>query len=53
MVIEVDVPSYTLCSGDTILINPGTVHQIKPQGCEFICQVLTANCSGIADKHID
>jgi quercetin dioxygenase-like cupin family protein len=53
MVIEVDAQAYTLSAGDTIVINPGTVHQIKPQGCEFICQVITAHCSGIADKYID
>jgi mannose-6-phosphate isomerase-like protein (cupin superfamily) len=52
MVIEVEDHSYLLSAGDTIVINPGTVHQIKPEGCEFICQVLTANCSGIADKYI-
>lgn len=53
MVIEVEDHSYTLSAGDTIVINPGTVHQIKPQGCEFLCQVITANCSGIADKYIE
>ena len=53
MVIEVDDQSYTLSAGDTIVINPGTVHQIKPQGCKFLCQVITTNCSGIADKYVE
>ena len=53
MVIEVEDQAYTLSAGDTIVINPGTVHQIKPQDCEFICQVITANCGGITDKYID
>ena len=53
MVIEVEAQPYALATGDTIVINPGTVHKIKPQGCEFICQVITTNCSGIADKYIE
>ena len=53
MVIEVEDHTYTLSAGDTVVINPGTVHQIKSQGCEFICQVITTNCSGIADKYIE
>jgi quercetin dioxygenase-like cupin family protein len=52
MMIEVEAQLYTLTAGDTIVINPGSVHQIKVQGCEFICQVITANCGGIADKFI-
>lgn len=52
MVIEVDEHSYLLSAGDTIVINPGTVHQIKPHDCDFICQVITTNCGGIADKYI-
>lgn len=51
MSIEVEGQIYNLSAGDMIIINPGAVHQVKPDGCEFICRVITANCGGAADKY--
>ena len=52
MHIEIEAAACTLSAGDTIVINPGTVHEIKPEGTSFICQVVTANCKGARDKVI-
>lgn len=53
MIIEIEGRPYTLAAGDMIVVHPGTVHQVKPAGSEFICRVISANCGGIADKHIE
>lgn len=53
MIIEIEGRPYTLAAGDMIVVHPGTVHQVKPEGCEFICRVISANCGGISDKHIE
>ncbi|MEI7456949.1 MAG: cupin domain-containing protein [Nitrosomonadales bacterium] len=53
MVIEIEDHPYTLTAGDMIVVHPGTVHQVKPEGCEFICRVISANCGGISDKYIE
>lgn len=52
MVIEVAETDYTLSSGDMIIVNPNTVHQVKSDGIEFICGVVSINCGGASDKYI-
>ncbi len=51
MVIEVENKLYTLSAGDMLVVNPGAVHQVKPEGTEFTCRVITANCGGSSDKY--
>lgn len=49
MDIKVDDSLYTLKRGDTIVVRPGTIHEIlktKP----FLCKVINANCHGKIDK---
>ena len=53
MIIEVEGSEYTLRAGDTIVVNPGAVHEILPQGNEFLCKVVTVNCGGTHDKYED
>lgn len=53
MIIEIEGQPCTLVAGDMIVVNPGTVHEVKPEGCEFICRVISANCGGISDKYIE
>ncbi len=51
MIIEVEGVEYPLRAGDTIVVNPGAVHQVLPRENEFVCKVVTAHCAGIADKY--
>jgi mannose-6-phosphate isomerase-like protein (cupin superfamily) len=51
MKIEVEGQDYTLFAGDMIVVNPGAAHEVKQNGTEFICRVVTANCGGNADKY--
>lgn len=53
MIIEIEYRPYTLTAGDMIIVHPGTVHQVKPEGCEFIGRVISAHCGGISDKYVD
>jgi quercetin dioxygenase-like cupin family protein len=51
MDIEINETTHTLERGDTIVVRPGTIHQViknKP----FLCQVVSANCHGQSDKFI-
>lgn len=50
MLIEVENQPYWLQAGDMIVISPGACHEVKPQGTEFLCRVVTANCGGAEDK---
>ena len=52
MVIEVDDQDYELSAGDVIVVNPGAVHAVKPEGTEFLCRVVTVNCSGEKDRFV-
>jgi mannose-6-phosphate isomerase-like protein (cupin superfamily) len=53
MIIEVEGVDYPLSAGDMIVVNPGAKHQVRPQGTEFLCRVVTVNCGGAADKKTD
>jgi mannose-6-phosphate isomerase-like protein (cupin superfamily) len=50
MKIEVAGKSYSLVPGDMIVVNANAIHQVKPEGTEFICRVVTVNCGGASDK---
>jgi len=52
MLIEVEGKEYDLEKGDTIVVNPGAIHKVKPQMKQFICYVITVNCGGVSDKFI-
>ena len=52
MNVEVEGEVYSLAAGDMIVVNPGAIHQIRPEGTEFICRVVTANCGGASDKYM-
>ncbi len=52
MRIEVEEKGYTLLAGDMIVVNPGAVHEVKPEGTNFLCRVVTANCIGSSDKYL-
>jgi quercetin dioxygenase-like cupin family protein len=52
MKIEVEGEEYTLLAGDMIVVNPGAIHEVKPEGTEFLCRVVTANSGGRADKYL-
>ena len=50
MFIESGGKEYLMRPGDSLVINPGTVHLVKPAGAEFLCQVVTVHCNGRPDK---
>ncbi len=52
MKIEVEGKDYRLLAGDMIVVNPRAVHKVKPEGTNFLCRVITANCAGSSDKYI-
>ena len=52
MVICVEKIDFTLSSGDMIIVNPNTPHQVKTTGIGFICGVVSINCGGASDKYI-
>lgn len=51
MTIEVEGVEYSLKAGDTIVVNPGSLHEVLPRENEFLCKVVTVNCGGEADRH--
>ena len=50
MSIEVEGTEYRMKTGDMIVVNPGSFHEVKRQG-EFLCRVVTANSGGPQDKY--
>ncbi|HVN80958.1 MAG TPA: cupin domain-containing protein [Terriglobia bacterium] len=51
MIIEVEGAEYSLKAGDSIVVNPGAVHQVLPREDEFVCTVVAVHCGGLADKY--
>ena len=49
--LEVAGVEYTLTVGESIIVNPWSAHEVK-RTAHFLAQVVTANCSGLNDKHI-
>ena len=52
MVIEVTGRDYVLQPGDMIIVNPNATHEVKPDGTDFLCCVVTLHCGGVSDKFI-
>jgi mannose-6-phosphate isomerase-like protein (cupin superfamily) len=52
MVIEAGKVNYPLAAGDMVVVNPRTVHEVKPSGTEFMCCVVATNCKGDKDKFV-
>jgi quercetin dioxygenase-like cupin family protein len=50
MTMEVDGTLYTLHPGDILVVKPGVWHEAK-RSTKFLCQVVTANCAGVKDRH--
>ncbi len=50
MVIESGGREYIMRAGDMLVVNPGTVHQVKPEGRKFLCSLVIVNCGGESDK---
>lgn len=51
MVIEIEGEDHKLLSGDMIVVNPNACHEVKPDGTEFLCRVVTMNCGGASDRY--
>ena len=51
MIIDVEGTEYSLKAGDTIVVNPGAVHQVFPRENEFVCKVVAVHCGGQEDKY--
>ncbi|MCH9648664.1 MAG: cupin domain-containing protein [Deltaproteobacteria bacterium] len=52
MEIEVEGDDHLLNCGDFIVVAPNSRHEVKVDGTEFLCQLISANCRGEADKHL-
>ena len=52
MLIEAKGVNYPLAAGDMLVVNPGTVHEVKPSGTEFMSCVVTVKCKGNEDKFV-
>ncbi|MBI4854602.1 MAG: cupin domain-containing protein [Acidobacteria bacterium] len=52
MLIEVEKKDHLLFLGDSIVVNPGSVHLVKPNQEKFLCYVFALNCKGIEDKFV-
>lgn len=52
MTIEVEGQDYILLEKDTIVINPGAIHLVKPGSENFLCLVISSNSNGISDKYV-
>lgn len=50
MTMEVDGKLYTLHPGDILVVKPGVWHEAR-RDSHFLCQVVTANCAGVKDRH--
>jgi len=53
MEIEVEGEVFILSAGDTIIVLPGSAHEVlRPEGCSFETQLVCTNCGGPADKFV-
>jgi mannose-6-phosphate isomerase-like protein (cupin superfamily) len=51
MKIEVDGKMFALKEGDTIVVNPGVLHEVLRES-PFLARVVTVNCGGKDDKFV-
>lgn len=52
MLIDIDNEEFQLQSGDLVVVNPNSIHEVKPGASEFICRVITLGCQGERDKYV-
>ena len=52
MVIDIEGEDHIMSAGDMLVVNPGVVRQVKPEGTRFICRVVTVDSGGISDKYV-
>lgn len=52
MTIEVENEEFQLHIGDMIVVNPNSIHEVKPDRSNFICRVITVGCCGESDKYV-
>jgi mannose-6-phosphate isomerase-like protein (cupin superfamily) len=52
MLMEAGGVNYPLAAGEMLIVNPGTGHEVKPSGTEFMSCVITVKCKGDKDKYI-
>jgi quercetin dioxygenase-like cupin family protein len=51
MTIEVEGDTFTLSSGDAIVVLPGACHYVQRDKSSFLCRTITVNCGGESDKY--
>ena len=49
--LEVEGKTYRLKQGDTIVVHPFSVHEVKNADSPFLCKVISLNCEGERDKY--
>lgn len=42
--MEVEGEHYVLNPGESIVVNPGSRHEVTVDGSQFLCQVIVAHC---------
>ena len=50
MALEVNGSNHLMQAGDTFIVGPRIVHEVKNQGLKFTSYVISANCGGPGDK---
>lgn len=53
MMIEVEREVYELGHGDMIVVPPFSRHKVLGEKTEFLCRVVSVNCGGKRDKHLN
>jgi oxalate decarboxylase/phosphoglucose isomerase-like protein (cupin superfamily) len=51
MPIELEGEIYRLGPGDMIIVHPGSIHEVKKEGANFLARVVTVNCGGAPDRY--
>ncbi len=49
MIIEEEIQPH---AGYMVIVNSGSVHEVKPDSSRFICRVITIGCQGEHDKFV-
>jgi quercetin dioxygenase-like cupin family protein len=51
VVLEVEGKIYRLNQGDSIVVFPFSIHEVKRENSKFLCRVITLNSRGEKDKY--
>ena len=51
VVLEVEGKIYRLNQGDTLVVYPFSIHEVKKETSKFLCRIITLNCGGEKDKY--